>query len=274
MSNKFFTADLHFGHQKIFKERGFTSIEEMDEKLIYNWNSLIDNKDEVYILGDFSFHKKRKTVEIVKRLNGNKCLILGNHDKKNLNNEIKSYFNWCKDYHEQKIDNEFVVMSHYPMLTWNKSHYGSFMLHGHSHGSLQANHKIAKRLDVGVDVNFKFYDLFLKVHKDKFFPFSWEEIKKIMDKKIFKKEDCHSFKKKEEKNSNLKLLFKNLTNELTKVFELENGYCVYVRINDAGGIEYITDEIGGGVIVWNTTISNPKTIEQCLLFHSKNFGNY
>lgn len=52
----FFTSDLHFGHEKIIKacRRPFSSVEEMNGKLVENWNATVGAQDEVYILGDFA----------------------------------------------------------------------------------------------------------------------------------------------------------------------------------------------------------------------------
>ena len=54
MGNIFLTSDLHFGHNKefIYKVRGFNSIEEMNEAIIERWNSVVNNDDDVYVLGD------------------------------------------------------------------------------------------------------------------------------------------------------------------------------------------------------------------------------
>ena len=92
----FFTSDTHFGHTNIIKyckrpflldpSRGFVDrnldTDEMDEALIKNWNSVVQPSDTLYHIGDLAFYKdQRKTMNLLRRLNGNKVLIRGNHDK-------------------------------------------------------------------------------------------------------------------------------------------------------------------------------------------------
>jgi calcineurin-like phosphoesterase family protein len=80
----FFTADTHFNHSNIIHlcGRPFSNIEQMNETLIRNWNSCINNNDEIYILGDFLFKGSGIEAEnTINRLNGKKYLIKGNHDK-------------------------------------------------------------------------------------------------------------------------------------------------------------------------------------------------
>ena len=60
--------------------RPFQTTEEMDEYMILRWNETVKPSDEVYILGDFSFAGAEPTAEILRRLNGKKILIIGNHD--------------------------------------------------------------------------------------------------------------------------------------------------------------------------------------------------
>ena len=77
-----FTSDTHFGHANIIKysDRPFADIQEMDETLIANWNERVKPDDTVWHLGDVSFHNSARTRAIIDRLNGTKCLVLGNHD--------------------------------------------------------------------------------------------------------------------------------------------------------------------------------------------------
>jgi calcineurin-like phosphoesterase family protein len=83
----YFTSDLHANHDKIrlYEKRPFKSVQEMQECLTDNWNSVVQHKDdEVYLLGDIWFGSSSGRVEALQRflqgLNGRKHLILGNHD--------------------------------------------------------------------------------------------------------------------------------------------------------------------------------------------------
>jgi len=81
-----YTADLHFGHENVIKycNRPWISAQKMDRGLIANWNKVVANEDTVYVLGDFGLHgpeRWRQLARISQMLNGDKHLILGNHDK-------------------------------------------------------------------------------------------------------------------------------------------------------------------------------------------------
>ena len=77
-------SDTHWQHYNMihkFKTRPFSTVEEMDEALIDNWNSVVKPGDKVYHLGDVTFGNKENYIEnIHKKLNGKKRLIVGNHD--------------------------------------------------------------------------------------------------------------------------------------------------------------------------------------------------
>lgn len=78
----YITSDLHFGHNKpfVYEARGFSSIEEHDEAIIQRWNDIITNDDDVYILGDLMLNNNDNGAKCLKRLNGNKFMVRGNHD--------------------------------------------------------------------------------------------------------------------------------------------------------------------------------------------------
>jgi len=154
--NIFFTSDLHLFHKKIieFENRPFASIEDMTEKLIENWNKVVNKGDEVFILGDFSFGKPEETMDALKRLNGQKFLVEGNHDR--VTPEIKKQFVWVKPYVKIKRKNKTMVLCHYPIHVWENQHWGTLHFYGHVH-----NDKARKTIkcdmvnsyNVGVDVN-------------------------------------------------------------------------------------------------------------------------
>jgi calcineurin-like phosphoesterase family protein len=75
-----FTSDTHFGHENIigYCGRPFSCAAEMDETLVERWNAVVKPSDHVYHLGDVAM--RRPQLQIVKRLNGHKRLIFGNHD--------------------------------------------------------------------------------------------------------------------------------------------------------------------------------------------------
>jgi calcineurin-like phosphoesterase family protein len=78
---RFFVSDLHFGHFNIIKycNRPYTDVFQMNEAIVDIWNKTVKPEDTVYIIGDFSLNAKYVDIYIPK-LNGNKILILGNHD--------------------------------------------------------------------------------------------------------------------------------------------------------------------------------------------------
>lgn len=82
ISKVFFIADLHFGHKNILKfaegKRQGATIEEHDEWIIAQWNSVVMPRDQVYLLGDVAFGSEN--LRKLERLNGQIHLLPGNHD--------------------------------------------------------------------------------------------------------------------------------------------------------------------------------------------------
>lgn len=80
---RFLIADLHFGHENIIKyeSRPFNNADEMNERLIELWNSVVEENDLVYVLGDFTLSRRMDIIRnLINLLNGRKILIMGNHD--------------------------------------------------------------------------------------------------------------------------------------------------------------------------------------------------
>lgn len=154
----YFISDTHFQHENIIRycKRPFQNITEHDETIIGNWNLRVRPQDTIYIVGDLGFGDLEG---ILKRLNGTKILILGSHDKSAL--EYPQYFAKISPLMEIKVEEHPIVLCHYAMRVWSKSHFNSWHLYGHSHGRIET---WGKSFDVGVDSH-------------NFFPWSFEEIK-------------------------------------------------------------------------------------------------
>ena len=151
----FYTSDLHIFHKNVTKQgtnfdsRNFNNLDEMHEIILNNWNSTVTNGDRVFILGDMCWKHNDESIALVSQLKGIKTLILGNHDNvsdlryRNLFSEIISYKEITDNV---KGKNYGVVLSHYPIMFWNKmrqiNNDGSpryknynILLYGHTHNS-------------------------------------------------------------------------------------------------------------------------------------------
>ena len=124
--------------------RGFSSVEEMNEYIIEQWNKKVRKNDEVVILGDLSYGNGIQTNEILNRLKGKLFLIRGNHDKLYLEdkNFDSSRFGWIRDYAELNDDRKKVILCHYPICCYNgqyrtdeRGNSKTYMLYGHIHNS-------------------------------------------------------------------------------------------------------------------------------------------
>ena len=188
-----YTSDHHHFHKRITEltPRGkFTDADHHTEWLIDLWNMQVNKSDTVYHLGDFNFSTRTEDwAKILRRLNGQIILIKGNHDDDKVLKSIVTsglIHSW-HDYKETKIEGTKVVLMHYPIESWNRMQYGSFHLHGHSHGSLPDSG--GKRLDVGLD---SAYDIF---GKHKFF--SDNDVLEYMQGRPVVSADHHMDKTKE-----------------------------------------------------------------------------
>ena len=107
-------SDTHFNHKNIidYCNRPFCSVEDMDNKLIKNWNSVITKRDIVWHLGDFGFGNKQQIQRLREQLNGKIYLITGNHD----NHNIKWYYDcgFDKVYDRPVLYDDFYILSHHP----------------------------------------------------------------------------------------------------------------------------------------------------------------
>ena len=147
----FFISDTHFGHKNIIRlaKRPFASVEEMDEALIENWNSVVGAGDTVYHLGDFAYRNALGADHYMQKLNGRVHLIRGNHDTHTLKS-FPEIFESVVDYFELKVESRTIVLSHYPMREWHGCWRGAWHLFGHVHSRLD-HEPLGYSLDVGLD---------------------------------------------------------------------------------------------------------------------------
>ena len=138
MSN-FYISDMHFGHYNIMKhsKRNFKSTDEMDELFIKNWNNVVTDNDDVWILGDFSYKSANNPLYYLDRLNGKKHLIVGNHDRFMLKQPAcRKKFESIDDYKVIEDEGQKIVLFHYPIVEWDGYFRGALHFFGHIHNNV------------------------------------------------------------------------------------------------------------------------------------------
>lgn len=166
--NIWFTGDFHIGHANIIKytNRPFKNVEEMNSTILENFYNAVKKDDIIFYLGDIAFGEELCRTTLGKMTEKVEIhFIIGNHDRKYLKTiETALYSGSINDLLDIEIDGQPITLCHYAMRVWHKSHFDSWMLYGHSHGSLPP---VGKQWDVGVDYN-------------GFKPLSYEDLKRIM----------------------------------------------------------------------------------------------
>lgn len=146
--NRFVISDTHFGHTNTWEKfkcadgsplRPFTSTEEMDETMIERWNAKVQPHDTVYHLGDVVI--ARRHMEKVKRLNGRKILIRGNHD---IFKDQDYYDAGFESIRGVGVHVDKFILSHIPLHPDSVTERFRVNVHGHLHGN-QVTRKIATK---------------------------------------------------------------------------------------------------------------------------------
>ena len=158
-----FTSDLHFWHKNICKycDRPYESIEEMNEAIIANWNSVVKEDDVVFVLGDLGFCGIEKLRHLMSQLKGKIFLIQGNHDSDKVVDKlyeeglIKDYFKLLEVtiINDEECPNQQLTLCHFPMIDWYNKEKGAWMIHGHQHQLPETPSCSPKHYDVGLDKN-------------------------------------------------------------------------------------------------------------------------
>jgi calcineurin-like phosphoesterase family protein len=136
MPSVFLVSDTHFGHKGVChftrndgvtKLRPWDTPEEMDEAMVKAWNERVRPTDKVYHLGDVVIN--RKALGIMRRLNGDKVLIRGNHDIFR-DDEYREHFRELRAYHVMNG----MILSHIPIHEESLGRFG-VNIHGHLHAN-------------------------------------------------------------------------------------------------------------------------------------------
>ena len=144
--NVFMIGDLHLGHKNImgFGQRDFTCIEDHNEAIVQAWNTVVGKRDIVWVLGDVCMDMK--DMPLFDRMRGDKRLILGNHDRFDIQVYAR-YFNGVGAF-EKRYG---VIMTHIPIhpgelqyRTWR------WNVHGHIH-DIKKQPKDDRYINVEID---------------------------------------------------------------------------------------------------------------------------
>lgn len=156
----FFISDLHLYDEGILRvtQRPFASSKEMAMCIREKWNRKVSAKDTVYVLGDAGYVWLHKSPEqanglarLMKSLNGKKVLVIGNHDRFNLEHRwFRDCFAECRTRLIIHDGPYRVFLDHYPVEDWDGMHTGTIHLHGHVHNN--PVREIHGRFNVSVDV--------------------------------------------------------------------------------------------------------------------------
>ena len=171
-----FWSDTHFNHAcphweiPLWKARGFSSVEAHNEGLIERWNKKCNEETVAFHLGDFIFgyDSIQNFKSIISRLNFKTLFVMpGNHNsgwkqvfEEQRNNVWALNANkqvvFIPNYVEAYINGQLIVMSHYPILSFNGQSKNSICLYGHVHGNLAKNeigklYQKARALEVTVE---------------------------------------------------------------------------------------------------------------------------
>lgn len=197
------TSDTHWNHNPkwpvpLWKARGYGSVEESNIHQRDTINSIVRPNDILFHLGDVTLNCSEEQFEsFIASLNCKTIYTLwGNHNNpihKIYEREISSL--WCAaldipdevsrnvpeiypfkykniiflgNYVEVVVNGIYLVMSHYPISSWNHMKAGSIHLFGHQH--CNNNPQGGKQMDVGWDRDKRPYSISEIVEKMKSIP--------------------------------------------------------------------------------------------------------
>ncbi|USL85095.1 capsid maturation protease [Arthrobacter phage SWEP2] len=170
MANVFFTSDLHLGHDRVARIRGFDHTANHDLALVDRWRAVVRPDDHVWILGDIAASSPVYALAILRALPGIKHLVAGNHDRvhpmhRDAYRQQERYlevFASVQSSARRRVLGQEVLLSHFPYdrdrnevryAQWRLPDHGVPLLHGHTHGleRLSRSARSTAEVHVGVD---------------------------------------------------------------------------------------------------------------------------
>lgn len=186
----YFISDLHYFHSNIFKyepvrKEIFKDHKNYISETIKMWNTKVSKYDDVYIVGDLfvGFNQIKKDLnlkvsqdefakKILEKLNGNKHLILGNHDRKTKTWYQKVGIETVNNYVILNYKGKKLFLFHYPVCDeycnkkgneWLKEIQNGviqekidIVIHGHTHSNKWCQNCKIKHFNVSVEqIDFK-----------------------------------------------------------------------------------------------------------------------
>lgn len=152
----YFSGDWHLGHANIirFDGRPFSNVEEMNETIMKNVMTQLQKGDNLYYVGDFALCRDLRQVEgwmsTLHSSGANLYFIKGNHDKKDTIKLYQKYGVYLGEQKKIEVEGQEIVLNHYAMRVWDKSHHGTWHLYGHSHHSLKEDMN-SLSFDIGIN---------------------------------------------------------------------------------------------------------------------------
>jgi calcineurin-like phosphoesterase family protein len=186
MKRTWFASDYHFAHKNIisYDNRPYKDVREMEDDILRRHNNVVGEDDDFYFLGDLAIMYNRTDKDRVEsllwQLNGNKYFIKGNHDHEETRRLYKEVGTYLGEQARITLDGIDVILNHFPMRTWNRSHHGSLHLYGHHHGDIEHT-PWGRSMDVGIMLN-------------NYYPFRWDIVRdKLLARDImYLKGDHHN----------------------------------------------------------------------------------
>ncbi|MFA5382993.1 MAG: metallophosphoesterase family protein [Candidatus Micrarchaeia archaeon] len=124
--NIYLISDLHLDHTNIIKycKRPFKTVEQMNKKILDNWNNKIKEEDTVYFIGDLTFGRESSGFDFwAEKLKGKIIFIKGGHDKSKKINFLKQT---TLDYKNMDF-----LLIHNPKDS--PKNWKNWIIHGHHH---------------------------------------------------------------------------------------------------------------------------------------------